>query len=77
MKFARRTSAGSSPASTANASTARSSTCDASGRPAPRSAAVGLVFVTTESNRTSIRGIRYTPEAISRVSVGRIAPTPG
>jgi len=57
MKFLRRTSAGSRPASAANASNARSIACDASGRPAPRKAVVGVVFVTTETLSNSIRGM--------------------
>ena len=48
MKLRRRTSAGSTPISAAKASTARSIACAASGRPAPRKAVVGVVFVTTE-----------------------------
>ena len=77
MKLRRRNSAGSRPRSAANRSIARSSSWVASGRPAPRTAAVGVVFVATESKRTSILGIAYTPEAINRVSVGRIAPIEG
>ena len=46
MKFLRRTSAGSSCSSAANTSIARSIACVASGRPAPRNAAIGVVFVT-------------------------------
>ena len=35
------------------------------------------MLVATELKRTSILGIAYTPEAISRVSVGKIAPIDG
>ena len=55
--FFRRTSAGSIPISAANASIARSIACVASGRPAPRNAVVGVVFVTTERPSNSMRGI--------------------
>ncbi len=38
-------------------SSARSIACVASGRPAPRNAVIGVVFVTTERPSNSIRGI--------------------
>ncbi len=57
MKFRRLTSAGSIPSSAANVSIARSITCAASGRPAPRNAPIGVVFVTTEQLSNSIVGI--------------------
>ncbi len=47
IRFTRRTSAGSIPISVANRSMARSIAAAASGRPAPRYAVVGVVFVTT------------------------------
>ena len=47
MKFSRRTSTGSLPSLRASASTARSIAYVASGRPAPRYASVGTVFVKT------------------------------
>ena len=56
MKFVRLTSAGSSPMSEANMSIARSTTWVASGRPAPRSGPVWVVFVTTAVISTSIFG---------------------
>ena len=73
MKFARRTSAGSSDGLDGERSTARSSICVASGRPAPRTGPIGLVLVTTESNRTSIRGIRTrrTPSSRSALAGSR------
>ena len=46
-RFRRRTSTGSSPVSSANRSMARSIAATASGRPAPRYAATGVVLVTT------------------------------
>ena len=49
-KLIRRTSAGSFPRCRARASTARSSTYVASGRPAPRTASVGVMFVMTPVN---------------------------
>ena len=57
MKFLRLTSAGSMASSAANVSIARSIACVASGRPAPRKAEIGVVFVTTERPSNSIRGI--------------------
>jgi len=57
MKFVRRTSAGSRPASAAKRSMARSSACVASGRPAPRIEVVGVVLVTTETVLVSTLGI--------------------
>ncbi len=46
-KLRLRTSAGSMPSSAANMSIARSIAWHASGRPAPRNAPIGVVFVTT------------------------------
>ena len=77
MRFFRRTSAGSRPASSAKRSIARSIACVASGRPAPRYAVIGVVFVTTETASTSIAGIAYGPDAHIFVSIGRIAPISG
>ena len=57
MKLRRRTSAGSSPSSTASRSIARSIICVASGRPAPRTGPVGVVLVTTDTISVSILGI--------------------
>ncbi len=57
MKFLRRTSIGSMPSSAANMSIARSIACVASGRPAPRNAEIGVVFVATERPSNSIFGI--------------------
>ncbi len=57
MKFLRRTSAGSIPISAANTSSARSIACDASGRPAPRNAEIGVVFVTTDLPSNSMVGM--------------------
>ncbi len=77
MKLRRRTSAGSSDSSAANTSIARSIICVASGRPAPRTGPVGVVFVATARTSISIVGIRYTPLDISAVSIARNAPKPG
>jgi hypothetical protein len=77
MKFRRRTSIESSSSSAANNSTARSIAWQASGRPAPRNAVIGVVFVTTLRPSNSMRGIAYTPLAMSIVKVGRKAPTTG
>ena len=55
----------------------RSIACAASGLPAPRIVVMGVVFVTTESPSTSMRGIAYTPLESSPVRFGRKAPTPG
>ena len=77
MKFVRRTSAGSSPASAAKRSIARSIACAASGRPAPRIEVVGVVLVTTDTVLVSIFGIAYTPLDIKAVRFGRYAPRAG
>ena len=58
-------------------STMRSSICVASGRPAPRYAAVGVVLVTALQAEISTLGISYTPWPIIRVRNGRNAPTAG
>ena len=55
----------------------RSSICVASGRPAPRYAAVDVVFVTTDTAWKRIFGKLYTPWLIICVSTGRKAPMPG
>ena len=52
MKFLRRNSTRSMPSSAASASIVRSITYVASGRPAPRYASVGVVFVKTPVNVT-------------------------
>ncbi len=52
MKFFRRSSTRSIPSSSASASIVRSITYVASGRPAPRYASVGVVFVNTPVNST-------------------------
>ena len=57
MKLRRRTSAGSIPTLAASTSIARSIVCVASGRPAPRKAAIGVVFVATTLMCVSIAGI--------------------
>ena len=57
IRFFRRTSTGSMPSSAAIRSIARSTSAVASGRPAPRYAATGVVFVTTLHPRDAIRGI--------------------
>ena len=49
----------------------------ASGRPAPRYAPIGVVFVTATATSKRIDGKAYVPWAILRVPVGRNAPTPG
>ena len=77
MKFRRRTSAGSSPISTANRSSARSIACAASGRPAPRIEVVVVVFVTTETHDASTFGIAYTWLDMSEVRFGRYAASQG
>ena len=77
MKLRRLTSAGSSDSSAASRSMARSSICVASGRPAPRTAPIGVVLVTTTLMSASIFGIRYTPLDIIAVRLGRNAPRPG
>ncbi|CAB4999324.1 unannotated protein [freshwater metagenome] len=75
MRLMRRTSAASIPISAANMSMARSIAAVASGRPAPRYATVGVVFVTTDVVRHSMFGMSYTPEDIGRVMNGaRIVP---
>jgi hypothetical protein len=56
-RFRRRTSAGSMPISRAKRSIPRSMAAVASGRPAPRYAAVGHVFVSTDFPPTSMFGI--------------------
>ena len=56
-----RTSTGSSPTAPAKRSIARSTSQAASGRPAPRKATVGVVFVTTEVPAMRARGKAYTP----------------
>ena len=60
-KFIRRTSAGSLPICRANASTSRSRTYVASGRPAPRYASVGVVFVSTPRNSNQYASGLYGP----------------
>jgi hypothetical protein len=52
MKFFRRSSMLSMPSSSASASIVRSITYVASGRPAPRYASVGVVWVKTPVKRT-------------------------
>ena len=76
-RFFRRTSAGSTPAASANRSIARSIAAAASGRPAPRYAPTGVVLVTTEVDHDSARGMRYGPGVIRIVSDGRNAPNFG
>ena len=70
MKFRLRISTGSMPSSSAAMSMMRSSICVASGRPAPRYAAVGVVFVAALQALSSTLGIAYTPCAIVRVRNG-------
>ena len=77
MKLRRRSSAGSRSSSAASASIARSIAYVASGRPAPRYAPVGVVFVTTALASKLIFGIRYTAWLISCVSIGRTTPIIG
>ena len=60
MKFLRRISTGSMPSSSAAMSRMRSIRWIASGRPAPRYAATGVVFVTTACQLNSTFGITYT-----------------
>ncbi len=56
---------------------ARSTAAVASGRPAPRYAPTGVVFVTTERATASARLIAYGPGAIRMVREGRNAPNRG
>ncbi len=55
----------------------RSKNAVASGRPAPRYAPVGVVFVATLIEFSSTLGIAYTPCAMVRVKKGRNAPIAG
>ena len=57
MKLRRRSSLGSIPISAANTSTIRSIASVASGRPAPRYAPIGAVFVVTELVLTATFGM--------------------
>jgi hypothetical protein len=50
---------------------------DGGGRPAPRYATVGVVFVTTDRDANSARGMRYTPVSMVRVMNGSTAPMRG
>ena len=77
MKFCLRIATGSMPSSSAAMSMIRSSICVASGRPAPRYAAVAVVFVAALQALSSTFGIAYTPCAIVRVRNGRNAPIDG
>ena len=77
MKFLRRISTGSMSSSSAAMSSMRSTRCVASGRPAPRYAAVGVVFVTAACQLNSIFGVRYTCCDIICVKNGRNAPIAG
>src|SRR6266550_1087800 len=61
MKFFRRSSTGSSSSLRASASTARSIAYVASGRPAPRYASVGVVFVKTPVHSKSYATTSYAP----------------
>src|ERR671931_556823 len=54
----------------------RSIAAVASGRPAPRYAATGVVFVSTDAISTSTLSRAYTPGAIMRVRYGSTAPSP-
>jgi hypothetical protein len=65
------------PISAANRSIAHSITWIASGRPAPRKAAICVVLVTTVVPSASSRGMSYTPLDISEVKPARIAPSVG
>ncbi len=65
------------PISMANRSIAHSIAWIASGRPAPRSAEMCVVFVTTVVPSASTRGIAYTPLDISWVRFARKAPSVG
>jgi hypothetical protein len=76
-RLRRRTSAGSTPISAANRSIARSTAAVASGRPAPRYAPTGVVFVTTDRAYDSTLPKAYVPGVISRVSEGSSAPIRG
>jgi hypothetical protein len=49
---------------------------DASGRPAPRYATVGVVLVTTLTLDDCTLGMAYTPGAIMRVRNGSMPPIP-
>ena len=77
-RLRRRTSTGSIPSSAANRSIARSTAAIASGRPAPRYAATGVVLVTTLRAEHSTRGMSYTLGAMVRVIItGSTAAKPG
>ena len=65
------------PISAANRSMARSTAAVASGRPAPRYAPTGVVFVTTAFAIASARLNAYGPGAIRIVRAGRNAPNRG
>ena len=77
MKFLRRISTGSMSSSSAAMSSVRSTRWIASGRPAPRYAATGVVLVTAACQLNSTFGTMYTFCAIICVKNGRNAPTAG
>ncbi len=63
MKFRRRNSAGSSPAAAAPRSISRSTRKVASGRPAPRTASTGAVWVKVPITRTWMAPMSYWPDS--------------
>jgi len=72
----RRSFTGSMPVTRAASSIARSSMKFASGRPAPRYGAVGVVLVKTQRTFMSMRAMSYMPgRQRVRFSVWMLAPT--